>query len=171
MWCGSRSFDRILPVFFRRPHGLKKTSSMKSKRRDLHHTWLHREKNGKLSFYCYSPRWITTAFFTKNVHVTSSVSSRVRTTDAAAVAATTLTIVTRRLRIAEVRVIYIYTFIRTQRTKCFSKANLTGLLSLSSAVVWSKETPSSPSFSANSDEGGISVKVTLPRFPGNARYD
>ena len=113
-----------------RPHRLKKTSSMKSKRRDLHHTWLHREKNGKLSFYCYSPRWITTAFFTKNVHVTSSVSSRVRTTDAAAVAATTLTIVTRRLPIAEVRVIYIYTFIRTQRTKCFSKANLTGLLSL-----------------------------------------
>ncbi|XP_066015596.1 protein sidekick-1-like isoform X3 [Pocillopora verrucosa] len=38
------------------------------------------------------------------------------------------------------------------------------------AVVWSKETPSSPSFSANSDEGGISVKVTLPRFPGNARF-
>ena len=48
-----------------RPHRLKKTSSMQSKRRDLHHTWLHRETNGKLSFYCYSPRWLTTVFFTK----------------------------------------------------------------------------------------------------------
>ena len=28
-----------------RPHRLKKTSSMQSKRRDLHHTWLHREIN------------------------------------------------------------------------------------------------------------------------------
>ena len=45
-----------------RPHHLKKTSSMQSKRRDLHHTWLHRETNEKLSFYCYSPRWITTTF-------------------------------------------------------------------------------------------------------------
>ena len=44
-----------------RPHRLKKT--MQSKRRDLHHTWLHRETNKKLSFYCYSPQWITTAFF------------------------------------------------------------------------------------------------------------
>ena len=33
-----------------RPHRLKKTSSMQSKRRDLHHTWLHRETNEKLSF-------------------------------------------------------------------------------------------------------------------------
>ena len=48
-----------------RPHRLKKTSSMQSKRRDLHHTWLHRETNEKLSFYCYSPRWLTTVFFTK----------------------------------------------------------------------------------------------------------
>ena len=32
-------------------HRLKKTSSMQSKRRDLHHTWLHRETNEKLSFY------------------------------------------------------------------------------------------------------------------------
>ena len=32
------------------PHGLKKTSSMQSKRCDLHHTWLHRETNEKLSF-------------------------------------------------------------------------------------------------------------------------
>ena len=46
-----------------RPHHLKKTSGMQSKRRDLHHTWLHRETNEKLSFYCYSPRWITTTFF------------------------------------------------------------------------------------------------------------
>ncbi|XP_022810049.1 hemicentin-1-like isoform X2 [Stylophora pistillata] len=38
------------------------------------------------------------------------------------------------------------------------------------AVVWSKETPSSPSISANSRRGGISAKVTLPRFPGNARF-
>ena len=48
-----------------RPHRLKKTSSMQSKRRDLHHTWLHRETNGKISFYCYSPRWTKAAFFTK----------------------------------------------------------------------------------------------------------
>ena len=30
-----------------RPHRLKKTSSMQPKRRDLHHTWLHRETNEK----------------------------------------------------------------------------------------------------------------------------
>ena len=48
-----------------RPHRLKKTRSMQSKRRDLHHTWLHREINEKLSFYCYSPRLITTTFSTK----------------------------------------------------------------------------------------------------------
>ena len=48
-----------------RPHRLKKTNSMQSKRRDLHHTWLHRETKEKLSSYCYSPRWITTTFFTK----------------------------------------------------------------------------------------------------------
>ena len=29
------------------PHRLKKTSSMQSKRRDLYHTWLHRETNEK----------------------------------------------------------------------------------------------------------------------------
>ena len=34
-----------------RPYRLKKTSSMQSKRRDLHHTWLHRETNDKLSFH------------------------------------------------------------------------------------------------------------------------
>ena len=45
-----------------RPHRLKKTSSMQPKRRDLHHTWLHRKTNEKLSSYCYSPRWITTTF-------------------------------------------------------------------------------------------------------------
>ena len=33
--------------------------------RDLHHTRLHLETNEKLSFYCYSPQWITTTFFTK----------------------------------------------------------------------------------------------------------
>ena len=33
-----------------RPHRLKKTSSMQLKRRDLHHTWLHRETNEKLTF-------------------------------------------------------------------------------------------------------------------------
>ena len=49
-----------------RPHRLKKTSSMQSKRRDLHHTWLPREINEKLSFHCYSPRWITTTFSTKS---------------------------------------------------------------------------------------------------------
>ena len=48
-----------------RPHCLKKTSSMQSKRRNLHHTWLHRETNEKLSFYCHSSRWITTTFSTK----------------------------------------------------------------------------------------------------------
>ena len=34
-----------------RPHRLKKTSSMQSKRRDQHHKWLQRETIGKLSFY------------------------------------------------------------------------------------------------------------------------
>ena len=48
------------------PHCLKKTSSMQSKRYDLHHTRLHRETNEKLSFYCYSPQWITTTFFYDN---------------------------------------------------------------------------------------------------------
>ena len=48
-----------------RPHRLKKTSSMQSKRRDLHHTWLYRETNEELSFHCYSPRWITATFSTK----------------------------------------------------------------------------------------------------------
>ena len=48
------------------PHRLKKTSNMQSKRRDLHHTWLHHETNEKLSFYCYSPQWITTTFSTKS---------------------------------------------------------------------------------------------------------
>ena len=38
---------------------------MQSKRRDLHHTWSHRETKEKLSFYYYSPRWITTTFSTK----------------------------------------------------------------------------------------------------------
>ena len=33
----------------------------KSKRRYLYHTW----QTKKLSFHCYSPRWITTTFFTK----------------------------------------------------------------------------------------------------------
>ena len=33
--------------------------------RDLHHTRLHLETNEKLSFYCYSPQWITTTFSTK----------------------------------------------------------------------------------------------------------
>ena len=49
------------------PHRLKKTSIMKSKGRDLHHTWLHREINEKLRFYCFSPRWITTTFSTFEV--------------------------------------------------------------------------------------------------------
>ena len=49
-----------------RPHRLKKTSSMQSKRCDLHHTWLHRETNEELSFHCYSPRWITATFSTKS---------------------------------------------------------------------------------------------------------
>ena len=35
-----------------RPHRLKKTSSMQSKRRGLHHTRLHRETNEKPSYYC-----------------------------------------------------------------------------------------------------------------------
>ena len=42
-----------------RPHRLKKTSSMQSKC----HMWLHHETNEKLSFYCYSPGWITTIFY------------------------------------------------------------------------------------------------------------
>ena len=48
-----------------RPHRLKKTSSMQSKRRDFTSHVTTRETNEKLSFYCYSPRWITTTFFTK----------------------------------------------------------------------------------------------------------
>ena len=51
-----------------RPHRLKKTSSMQSKRRDLHHTWLHRETNEELNFCCYSPRWITTTFLICVIH-------------------------------------------------------------------------------------------------------
>ena len=46
-----------------RSHLLKKTNSTQSKRRNLHHTWLHRETSEKLSFYCYSPRWITATLF------------------------------------------------------------------------------------------------------------
>ena len=46
-----------------RPHHLKKTSSMQSKCCDQHHVWLHGETNEKLSFYCYSLKWITTIFF------------------------------------------------------------------------------------------------------------
>ena len=42
-----------------RPHRLKKTSSMQLKC----HMWLHHETNEKLSFYCYSPGWITTIFY------------------------------------------------------------------------------------------------------------
>ena len=34
-----------------RPHRLKKTKNMQSKHRDLHHMWLHRETNEKLSFH------------------------------------------------------------------------------------------------------------------------
>ena len=34
------------------PHRLKKTSSMQSKRHDLHDQWLHRETNDKFSSYC-----------------------------------------------------------------------------------------------------------------------
>ena len=50
------------------PHRLKQTSSMQSKRRDLHHTWLHRETNEELNFCCYSPRWITTTFLICVIH-------------------------------------------------------------------------------------------------------
>ena len=45
-----------------RPHRLKKTSSLQSKRRDLHHTW---DKRKDFAFTCYSPRWITTTLFTR----------------------------------------------------------------------------------------------------------
>ena len=36
-----------------RPHRLKKTSNMQSKRSYLHHTWLHRERKDKVIFYFY----------------------------------------------------------------------------------------------------------------------
>ena len=49
------------------PHCLKKTSGVQLKRCNLHYTWLHCETYEKLSFYCYSPWWITTAFFTKQL--------------------------------------------------------------------------------------------------------
>ena len=51
-----------------RPHRLKKTSSMESKRLDLHHTWLHRETNAFNVNTCISLRvklfqWITHIHF------------------------------------------------------------------------------------------------------------
>ena len=49
------------------PHCLKKTSGVQLKCCNLHYTWLHCETYEKLSFYCYSPWWITTAFFTKQL--------------------------------------------------------------------------------------------------------
>ena len=61
----SRSSCFIISRMTSRPHRLKKTSSMQSKRRDLNQAWLHHETNGKPSFYCYSPRRITTTFSTK----------------------------------------------------------------------------------------------------------
>ena len=65
----SRASCFIRSCMTSRPHRLKKTSSMQWERRDLNHTWLHRETNEKLSFYCYSPRRITTTVFTKCVEV------------------------------------------------------------------------------------------------------
>ena len=46
----SRASCFITSCMTSQPHGLKKTSSMQSKRCDLHHTWLHHETNEKLSF-------------------------------------------------------------------------------------------------------------------------
>ena len=40
----------------------------------------------------------------------------------------------------------------------------------STGVKWSKNTPSSPSFPSNSTEAGFTAKITLPRFPTNAKY-
>ena len=57
-----------------RPHRLKKTSSMQLKHHHLHHMWLHYETNKKLSFYCYSPQWITTAFFLRRICLTIEAS-------------------------------------------------------------------------------------------------
>ena len=42
-----------------RPHRLRKTSSMQSKRGDLHHTWLHRDTNDKVIFYFYYPKSVS----------------------------------------------------------------------------------------------------------------
>ena len=41
---------------------------------------------------------------------------------------------------------------------------------LQTGLKWSQEKPSSPSFFTNSSEEGITAKITLPRFPGNAKY-
>lgn len=37
-------------------------------------------------------------------------------------------------------------------------------------TIWSLEKPSPPAFSSNFSDGGIKAKITLPNFPGSAKY-
>ncbi|XP_022800122.1 protein sidekick-1-like [Stylophora pistillata] len=52
----------------------------------------------------------------------------------------------------------------------YSKAVVVQTKSLKLSKMWSKETPSSPTFSQTSSGEGITAKITLPRFPGNANF-
>ena len=61
-----------------RPHRLKKTSSMQSKRRALHHQWLHRQANNEFSYYCYLTRWINKTFFMRWMYTKAKVSYETR---------------------------------------------------------------------------------------------
>ena len=61
----SRASSFIRSCMTSRLHRLKKTSSMQLKRRDLITGDYIVRQTKKLSFYCYSPQWITTTFSTK----------------------------------------------------------------------------------------------------------
>ena len=37
-------------------------------------------------------------------------------------------------------------------------------------TIWALEKPSPPAFSSNFSDGGIKAKITLPNFPGSAKY-
>ncbi|XP_066015799.1 hemicentin-1-like [Pocillopora verrucosa] len=52
----------------------------------------------------------------------------------------------------------------------FSKAIVVQTKSLKLSQTWSKETPSPPSFSQIPSGEGITANITLPRFPGNAKF-
>ncbi|CAH3163876.1 unnamed protein product, partial [Pocillopora meandrina] len=52
----------------------------------------------------------------------------------------------------------------------YSKAIVAQTKSLKLSQTWSKETPSPPSFSQIPSGEGITANITLPRFPGNAKF-